>query len=98
MPREARPASCAPRRRARIGQRSSSRAHGVEVKTGRLLESGQGIVLTMALARSVWKAARWLPLLGLAAVAWLAFAGRAEGGPGDDDGAPPGAIAFFTGG
>ncbi len=51
-----------------------------------------------ALGRSVWAVGRWLPLFGLGAVAWLAFTGRAEGGPADDDGAPQGEIAFFTGG
>lgn len=39
--------------------------------------------------------------LGLAVLgvgAWLLFAGRAQGGPIDDDGAPPGTIAFVRGG
>ncbi len=40
---------------------------------------------------------RVLALLSLGAVAWLAFAGRAEGGP-VDDGVPAGTIAFVRGG
>jgi hypothetical protein len=54
--------------------------------------------MARTLGRLVRTVARWLPLLALGAGAWLAFAGRAQGGPVDDDGAPQGAIAFFTGG
>ena len=46
----------------------------------------------------MWKAGRGIPLLGLVVLASLAHSGSAQGGPQDDDGAPSGAIAFFTGG
>jgi len=51
-------------------------------------------------ARAVWSVGRLLPLLGLGAGIGLSLSGRAEGGPmgASDDGAPSGAIAFFTGG
>jgi hypothetical protein len=42
--------------------------------------------------------ARGGALLALGACAWLTTARRAQGGPLDDDGAPPNAIAFVTGG
>lgn len=41
--------------------------------------------------------ARALALFGLGLVAWVALAGKAEGGP-MDDGVPSGTVAFFSGG
>jgi hypothetical protein len=48
--------------------------------------------------RSARKVGRGLPLLALVLLASLALAGPAQGGPQDDDGVPPGTMAFFTGG
>jgi hypothetical protein len=43
-------------------------------------------------------AGRALVLAMLGGAAWLALAGRAQGGPIDDDGVPTGTVAYFTGG
>ena len=48
--------------------------------------------------RKGWMVGRGLTVVALGAGAWVLFAGPAQGGPADDDGAPPGTIAFFRGG
>jgi hypothetical protein len=52
----------------------------------------------MNLTRSRHLTLRALALAALGAVAWITLAGRAQGGPVDDDGVPKGTMAFFTGG